>query len=432
MSNSVFLIDGARTPILKARSGRGPFSSSDLAVQAGRPLLARNNIPLDEFDEVVLGCVMPSEKEANIGRVAALRLGFDQAVPAWTVQRNCASGMQAVDSAMNRIQLGKADLILAGGVEAMSHAPVLFSNKYVNWLGKMFGAKSAGQKLSVLSNFRFSMLSPVFALEHGLTDPVVKLNMGQTAEKIAHRFGITREQMDQFAVRSHLRAVQAKEEGAFDSELVPAFDTKGKVHETDDGVRADSNVEKLGTLKPVFDKPHGKVTAANSSQVSDGAAWLILASKEAVEKYDLSPIAEIKTVEWAGLDPAEMGLGPVHATAKLLKESDLKLSDIDYFEYNEAFAAQVLACCEAAKSEDYCREELGLDSALGEIDPERLNIHGGAVACGHPVGMSGARIILHLAHILQQKDAKRGIASLCIGGGQGGAALIERIEAKAA
>lgn len=432
MSRRVFLVDGARTPILKARTGRGPFSAADLAVQAGRPLLARSGIPVEDFDEVVLGCVMPSEREANIGRVAALRLGFDQATPAWTVQRNCASGMQAVDSAMNRIQLGHSDLVLAGGVEAMSHAPVLFGEKYVNWLGKMFGARSLGQKLGVFSQFRFSLLSPVFALEHGLTDPVVKLNMGQTAEKIAHRFGISRMQMDSFAVRSHLRATQAAEEGAFSEEIVPAFDQNGKVYERDDGVRADSNVEKLSTLKPVFDKPHGKVTAANSSQISDGAAWVILASEEAVEKYNLKPLAEIKTVHWAGLDPAEMGLGPAHATAKVLKEQGLSLSDIDYWEYNEAFAGQVLACQEALKSVEYCQQELGAEGALGEIDDERLNIHGGAVACGHPVGMSGTRIILHLAHILRQKNAKRGIASLCIGGGQGGATLVESMPAEAA
>jgi len=416
MSRRVFLVDGART-----------FAAADLAVQAGRPLLARSKVAAKEFDEVILGCVMPSEREANIGRVAALRLGFDQSTPAWTVQRNCASGMQSIDSAMNRIQLGHADLILAGGVEAMSHAPVMFGEKYVNWLGKIFGARSIQQKLSVFSKFRTSLLKPVFALEHGLTDPVVKLNMGQTAENVAKRFDISREQMDTYAVRSHLRASEASETGAFNDEIVPIFDNRGKVYDVDDGVRADSNVEKLSTLKPVFDKPFGKVTAANSSQISDGAAWVILASEEAVENYQLEPLAEVKTVHWAGLDPSEMGLGPVYATAKVLKDQDLTVNDIDYWEYNEAFAAQVLGCCEALKSDDYCREEIGLEAALGEIDQDKLNIHGGAVACGHPVGMSGTRIVLHLAHILKQKNAKRGIASLCIGGGQGGATLVEAI-----
>jgi acetyl-CoA C-acetyltransferase len=427
MAKRVFIVDGARTPILKARAGRGPFSAADLAVQAGRPLLARNPIPQDAFDEVILGCVMSSAKEANIGRVAALRLGFELSVPAWTVQRNCASGMQALDSAMNRIQLGHSDLVLAGGCESMSHAPVLFNNRYVNWLGKFASAKQLPKKLAALLDFRLSMLSPVFALEHGLTDPVVKLNMGQTAEKIAYRFDVSRQQMDEYAVRSHHRAAKALEEGAFDVELVPAFDTGGNVYESDDGVRADSSVEKLATLKPVFDKPYGKVTAANSSQISDGAAWLILASEEAVEKYGLEPVAEIKTVQWSGLDPAEMGLGPAYASASVLQKEKLTMEDIDYWEFNEAFAGQVLACLEALKNQEFCKSELGLDGALGEIDQDRLNIHGGAVACGHPVGMSGARIVLHLAQILKQTGSKRGIASLCIGGGQGGAALIENL-----
>lgn len=427
MSKRVFLVDGARTPIIKARTGRGPFSASELAVQAGRPLLARCGIDIKDFDEVILGCIMPSEREANIGRVVALRLGFDESTPAWTVQRNCASGMQSIDSAFNSIQRGTSEIVLAGGVETMSHAPVLFNEHYVNWLGKFATAKSMGQKLQSLAKFRLSMLKPVFALEHGLTDPVVALNMGQTAEKIAARFDISRQQMDEFAVTSHLRAVEAKEKGVYEGEIVPIFDTKGKVYEYDDGVRADSNVEKLGTLKPVFDRPYGKVTAANSSQISDGGSWIIMASEEAVEKHGLQPLAEIKTVQWAGLDPSEMGLGPVHSAAKVLAEQELSMSDIDYWEINEAFAAQVLACCSAFESDDYCKDELGLDGSLGSIDPSQLNIHGGAVACGHPVGMSGNRLVLHLARTLKLKGAKRGIATLCIGGGQGGATLVEAI-----
>ena len=427
MSKRVFLIDGARTPILKARSGRGAFSSSDLAVQVGRSLLARSTIGPDDIDEVILGCVMPSEREANIARIVALRLGFDEATPAFTVARNCASGMQSIDSAFNSIQRGTSDIVLAGGVEAMSHAPVMFGDKYVNWLGKFAGSKTIGQKLQSLSKFRPAMLKPIFSLLHGLRDPVVNMNMGQTAEKIAARFDVSREQMDEFAVRSHLRAVEAKDKGVFADEIVPIFDTKGKVYEADDGVRADSNVAKLNTLKPAFDRPYGKVTAANSSQISDGGSWTILASEEAVEKYKLKPLAEIKTVLWAGCDPSQMGLGPVYASAKVLAEEGLSLSDIDYWEINEAFAAQVLACKAAFESEEFCKTELGLDKAVGSIDESILNVHGGAVACGHPVGMSGNRIVHHVARTLKQKKLKRGIASLCIGGGQGGAALIEAV-----
>ena len=424
---AVYLVDGARTPILKARGRREPFSSADLATLAGRELLMRSGVSADAIDETILGCVMPSEREANIGRVASLRMGIPEAAPAWTVQRNCASGMQAIDSAMNRIQLGHSDLVMAGGVEAMSRAPVLFSDKYVDFLSSVMAAKTGMAKIKQLLKFRPSLLTPVFALEHGLTDPVVSLNMGQTAEQIAERFSIDRPAMDEFAVQSHLRASAAQETGVYDAEIVPVYDDRGNLLDRDNGVRADSNVEKLSTLKPVFEKPYGKVTAANSSQISDGASWVLLASEKAVQQYDLKPMARLVDVQWAGLDPAEMGLGPAHAIAELLTANQLSIQDIDYWEINEAFAAQVLACIEAMDSQQYCQDVLGLNSALGRLPVDRLNIHGGAVACGHPVGMSGNRIVLHLARTLADKGAKRGIASLCIGGGQGGATLIEML-----
>ena len=426
-ADGVYLVDGARTPILKARARRGPFSSADLAVQAGRSLLLRQPFAASEIDEAILGCVMPSEREANIGRIAALRLGLGEQTPAWTVQRNCASGMQAVDCALNRIQLGHSDLVLAGGVEAMSRAPVLSSSDYVDWMARVMAARSGLAKLKAIAGFRPRFLAPVFALEHGLNDPVVNLGMGQTAEKIAARFGIDRLAMDQFAVESHRRAAAAVESGVLADEVVPLIDGDGAIYAADDGIRADSSVDKLAKLKPVFERPFGRVTAGNSSQISDGAAWLLIASGRAVEQHGLKPLARLHAVEWAGLDPSEMGLGPVHATARLLESTGRDLASIDYWEINEAFAGQVLACLEAFRSEAYCREELGRSAALGEIDPARLNVDGGAVAIGHPVGMSGARIVLHIANVLRQRDAQWGVATLCIGGGQGGAALVERM-----
>ncbi len=429
MSRRVFLVEGARTPILKARGRRGPFAAAELASQLGRALLNRAALPAEQIDEVILGCVMPSEREANIGRVAALRMGLSEHVPAWTVQRNCASGMQAVDCAIQRIQLGESNIVLAGGVEAMSRAPVLFTGAYVDWLAGLMAARSPTARIKQLLKFHPSLLRPNFGLEKGLTDPVVNLNMGETAEKIAARFAIERAAMDAFSVQSHLRLAQAIESGVFSGEVVPLFDAQGNVYAADDGVRPDSSVEKLCTLKPVFEKPYGKVTAGNSSQISDGAAWLLLVSEQALEEYQLEPIAELKQVQWAGLDPAEMGLGPVHAIAKLLQRTGLGVGDIDYWEINEAFAAQVLACQAALASEDYCQQFLGL-SAPGSLPEDRLNIHGGAIACGHPVGMSGARITLHLANVLKAHNARRGVASLCIGGGQGGAILIEREETR--
>jgi acetyl-CoA C-acetyltransferase len=426
-SKPVYLVDGNRTPFLKARGRPGPFKHTDLGIYAARSLLLRMPFAATEFDEVIFGSTMPGPDEANIARIVALRLGCGDQVPAYTVHRNCASGMQALDNAAMSIASGRSDLVLAGGIEAMSQAPLLFHPKMVNWLADWWGAKSIGQKFKVLGRFSPRLLAPVIALLKGLTDPVVGLNMGQTAEQIAYRFGITRAQMDQFALESHLKLHQAQQDNEL-SEVVPIFDSRGKVYDLDDGVRPDSTLEKLGRLRPAFDKPYGLVTPGNSAQITDGAAALVLASEAAVKKYDLPILARLVSTEWAALSPAEMGLGPAHAIAPLLKSQRLKVGDIDYWEINEAFAAQVLAVLAALNDKDYCKQQLGLRSAVGEIPPERLNIHGGGVSLGHPVGASGARIVLHLAKVLEQKNASTGVASLCIGGGQGGAMLIVRHE----
>ena len=424
-SKPVFLVDGNRTPFLKARGRPGPFKHADLGIYAARSLLLRMPFAATEFDEVIFGSTMPGPDEANIARIVALRLGCGDQVPAYTVHRNCASGMQALDNAAMSISSGRSDLVLAGGIEAMSQAPLLFHPKMVNWLADWWGAKSISQKFKVLGGFSPRLLAPVIALLKGLTDPVVGLNMGQTAEQIAYRFGITREQMDQFALESHLKLHQAQQDNEL-PEVVPVFDSRGKVYDLDDGVRPDSTLEKLAKLRPAFDKPYGLVTPGNSAQITDGAAALVMASEAAVKKYDLPILARLVSTQWAALSPAEMGLGPAHAIAPLLKSQRLKVGDIDYWEINEAFAAQVLAVLAALNDKEYCKQQLGLRSAVGEIPLERLNIHGGGVSLGHPVGASGARIVLHLAKVLQQKNASTGVASLCIGGGQGGAMLIER------
>ncbi len=423
---TVNVIDGSRTPFLKADGKRGPFTASDLAVVAGRPLLARQNFAPTDLDEVILGCAAPSADEANIGRVVSLRLGCGEDVPAWTVMRNCASGMQALDSAATNISLGRADLVLAGGTEAMSHAPVLYNDHMVNWLGDLAKAKTPMAKATVFTHIRPAHLKPIIGLLRGLTDPVVGLSMGQTAENLAYRFNISRDEMDQFALRSHQRLAAATDEGRL-TEIENLYDTKGKTYDADNGLRRDSSMEKLAKLRPVFDREVGNVTAGNSAQITDGAAWLILASDKAVKKHDLVVVGRIVDSEWAGLDPRQMGLGPVHASTPILQRHHLGLSDIDYWEINEAFAAQVLACLAAWRNEDYCTDELGLDEPLGELDENTLNVDGGAVSIGHPVGASGARIVLHLLHVLHDKDKHRGMATICIGGGQGGAMLLERV-----
>ncbi len=421
----VFVIDGSRTPFLKARGKPGPFTASDLAVNAARPLLARQPFEPKDLDEVIFGCIMPSSEEANIARVIALRIGCGNKMPAWTVQRNCGSGMQALDSAARDIADGRADLVLAGGTEAMSHAPVLFSTAMVAWLGQWNMARGFGDRLKALSQFRPGYLQPILGLLRGLTDPIVGLSMGQTAEVLAHRFNISREAMDSYAMRSHQQLARAQKEGRL-GEVEIIYDWQGHYYDKDDGVRPDTNLEALARLKPAFDRDVGKITAGNSAQVTDGAACAILASEEAVKRHGLPVLGRIVDCEWAGLDPNQMGLGPVHAATPLLARHGLKLQEIDYWEINEAFAAQVLACLEAWKSDAYCRAELGLE-ALGELDQGRLNVDGGGIGLGHPVGASGARIALHLLHALKRHQARRGIATLCIGGGQGGAMLVESV-----
>jgi len=423
----VYIVDGARTPFLKGRNAPGPFAASDLAVQAGRALLIRQPFAASDLDEVILGCASPSPDEINIGRVVSLRLGCGHQVPAWTVMRNCASGMQAIDSAMANIHNGRAQLVLAGGVDALSHAPLLYSDVMVRWFARMMQAKTIGQKIATFARLRPSpLLSPVIGLLKGLTDPVIGLLMGQTAENLAWRFGISRQQMDQYSVRSHQRAVAARAAGHFD-EIVPLVDGTGQVYGADDGVRSDSGMDGLARLKPFFDRKYGRVTPGNSSQITDGAAWLLLASEAAVVKWHLQPLGRITDSQWAGLDPAAMGLGPVHAATPILQRQQFALNDIDLWEINEAFAAQVLACVAAWESDAYCRDTLGLPGALGSLAPDRLNVDGGAIALGHPVGASGARIVLHLLHALRAARARRGIAAICIGGGQGGAMLVETI-----
>jgi len=426
MAQPVFVVDGVRTPFLKARNKPGPFSASDLAVQAGRALLLRQPFAPTELDEVILGCASPSPDEVNIGRVTALRMGCGEKVPGWTVMRNCASGMQALDSAVANIRGERSHLVLAGGVDALSRAPLLYSDKMVLWFANFAAAKGVGAKAAAFLRLNpAAALTPIIGIMKGLTDPMVGLLMGQTAENVAYRFGITRREMDEFSARSHQRVLAAQKEGHFSSEIAPMFDRAGNLYDADDGVREDSTPENLAKLRPFFDRKYGNVTAGNSSQITDGAAWLVLASEAAVEKYKLPVLGRILDSEWAGLDPAQMGLGPVHAATPLLLRHALTLDDVDAWEINEAFAAQVLGCLRAWADDDYCRAELGLEQALGKLDETKLNVDGGAIALGHPVGASGARIVLHLLNVLEHTGGKRGVAAICIGGGLGGAMLVE-------
>jgi acetyl-CoA C-acetyltransferase len=396
-------------------------------VQCGRPLLLRQAFAPDAFDQVILGCVNVIAEEMNPARVAALRLGMGEAMTAFTMQINCGSGMQSIDTAYRYIQGGISDLILAGGAESLSHAPLVFNRRAVGWFARLNGARDPWSKVMAMLGFRLSFLTPVIGLERGLTDPITDLNMGQTAELVAHLFHISRRQADEYAAQSQNRLARAQLDGHFKDEIEPAFARDGTLYDHDDGVRPDSTADSLAKLKPAFERPWGKVTPGNSSQITDGASWVIVASEDAVKQHNLQPKAVIIDSEWSALDPSVMGLGPVYCSTTLMKRHNLSLNDIELWELNEAFAAQVLGCLAAWEDVEFCRDALGLDAPAGRIDLKRLNVDGGAIGAGHPVGASGTRIVLHLVNAMKRLGYKRGIATECIGGGQGGAMLIEAI-----
>jgi acetyl-CoA acetyltransferase family protein len=420
-----WILAGVRTPFAKAGSVFKRTPSYELGRIAAAEVVARSDVDPERIDEVVFGhCAMPIEA-ANSSRVVALRAGVPERVPAVTVHRNCASGMEAVANACHRIGSGDAKLVLAGGMESMSQIPLQFGSEYADFLEGVMRAKTPFARLRAMLRFRPRMLTPRIALAEGLTDLVCGLNMGQTAEVLAREFRIGRERQDAYALRSHQRAVAGRE--AMREEIVPVY--PGPAHEPvrdDVGPREGQTLEALARLKPYFDRRNGTVTVGNSCQVTDGAAALLVGDDEVAKGWPMPPLGRVRAFAFAGLAPQRMGLGPVFAMAKALARAQVSLTEIEVFEINEAFAAQVLACLEAAKSEKFCRDELGLDRPLGEIPEERLNVNGGAIALGHPVGVSGARLLLTTLHEMRRRGARLGLASLCVGGGQGAAFVLER------
>jgi acetyl-CoA C-acetyltransferase/acetyl-CoA acyltransferase len=419
-----WIVSGVRTPFVKAGAAFRETPAYELGRVAIAELLAREELDPARLDEVVLGnCAGPAEA-ANVARVTALCAGIPEPVPAATVHRNCASGMEAVASAAQRISAG-ARLVLVGGTESMSQIPLLYNFEYAGWLESLMRAKNGLQKAAALSRFRPSMLTPRIGLAEGLTDYVCGLNMGQTAEVLSREFRIPRERQDQYALMSHQRAIGGRER--LREEIVPLFPPpKHEVVRDDVGPREGQTLEALAKLKPYFDRKNGTVTVGNSCQVTDGAVALLVADETTARAWPAPPLGRIRAFAFAGLSPRRMGLGPVFAIAKALERAKLRLADIERFEINEAFAAQVLACLDAAKSDAFARAELGRDQALGEIPVDILNVNGGAIALGHPVGASGARLLLTLLMEMRRHRLKLGCAALCVGGGQGAAFILER------
>jgi acetyl-CoA C-acetyltransferase/acetyl-CoA acyltransferase len=420
-----WILSGVRTPFVKAGAAFRDTPSYELGRVAIGELLAREELDPGRLDEVLLGnCAGPAEA-ANVARVTALRAGVPEAVPAASLHRNCASGMESVATATHRIAAGDAHLVLAGGTESMSQMPLLYTTEYAGWLESLMRAKSPFQKAAVFSRFRPHMLTPRIGLAEGLTDYVCGLNMGQTAEVLSREFRITRERQDQFALMSHQRAIAAREK--LREEIVPVFPApRHEIVRDDIGPREGQTLEALAKLKPYFDRKNGTVTVGNSCQVTDGAVALLVGDEATVKGWHAPPLGRIRAFAFAGLSPRRMGLGPVFAISKALERANLRLSDIERFEINEAFAAQVLACLEAARSDAFARAELGRDHALGEIPLDLLNVNGGAIALGHPVGSSGSRLLLTLLMEMRRHRLKLGCAALCVGGGQGAAFILER------
>ena len=444
-NRDVVLVDGIRTPFAKADTKLKDIHPAELGRVALKELLARTNLDPNVIDEVIIGNIGGPPDAVNISRVIALNAGVPQRVPAHTVHRNCASALESISTGFDKIKAGMADVVIAGGAESMSQSPILMSKAFTSILGSLATARTTSARLGAIAGLlRADLLQvkelvttapfaktphkPRFSLVEGLTDPFVGKNMGETAEILAKEFHISREEQDRFALRSHQRAVAATKEGRMKEEISPVFIAPKykEVISEDVGPRESQTMEQLGKLKPFFDRATGTVTVGNACPITDGAAMMLMMSREKANQLGLKPVAKVVSYAFAGLEPERMGLGPAYSTPIALKRAGLTLKDIGLVELNEAFAAQVIACQKAMASAKWSQEKLGLSSAVGEIADDKLNVNGGAIALGHPVGATGSRLVLTLMKEMQRRNVEFGLATLCIGGGQGGAMILQR------
>jgi acetyl-CoA acetyltransferase family protein len=424
------VVDGVRTPFARMGTDLARMGADELGRIAVNALLTRTGLDPKLIDEVIFGCVGQPAEAANVGRVIALRAGIPEHVPAITVHRNCASGCEAITQAYEKMAAGRGSIFVVGGTESMSQIPLLFNYSAAQKFGKLAKAKSFVQKAKAFAAFRPSDFQPRIGLQLGLTDPVCGLNMGETAELLAREFGITRELQDAFALESHTRAVAARDKLA--EEICPVYPGMASGSSSapmvnDNGPRKDQSMEVLAKLRPVFERKTGTVTAGNASQITDGAVALLVMTEAKANELGYNPLGALTGYAYAGCDPSRMGLGPVYAIAKAEGKIGLTLDQADLVEINEAFAAQVLAVLKALKSEDFARMALGLNRPVGKVEKDRLNVNGGSIALGHPVGASGARLVLTSLKELARRQAKRALVSVCVGGGQGAALWLERL-----
>lgn len=447
MSNDrdVVLVEGVRTPFVKSDTKFKDVHPAELGRVAVHELIERAGLDVNTVDEVIIGNTGSPADAVNISRVIALRAGIPLRVPAFTVHRNCASAMESITTGFERIRAGTCDVVIAGGSENMSQLPLIMSRPFVKAFQRLMTAKGSANQLAALMGllkedfkqvFQLAFTAPLAPASHkpvvsvmeGLTDPFVGINMGQTAEILAKEFHLSRQEQDEFALNSHKKAVAAQKSGRLGEEIAPVFLPPAfKEYVQDDvGPRAEQTIEQLAKLKPFFDRKYGSITVGNACPITDGAAAVLLMSRAKARELGMKPVATLRSYAFAGLEPERMGLGPAYATPIALKRAGISLKDIGLVELNEAFAAQVLACMKAMDSDQFAREKLSLDKKVGTIDPAILNVNGGAIALGHPVGATGTRLVITLMKEMQKRNVQFGLATLCIGGGQGGAVVLER------
>lgn len=427
MKERLVIVDGVRTPFCKLGSDLAALGADELGRVAVNALLTRTGLDPALIDEVIFGCVAQPTEAPNLARVIALRSGIPESVPAVTVQRNCASGCEAVTQAQEKISAGRGTVFVVGGVESMSNIPMLFKPAAAEKFTRVARARTFSRRVRSFAGFRPGDFKPRSGLQLGLTDPVCGLNMGETAELLARECDIPRAEQDAFALQSHQRAFAARELLA--EEICPVFPSTTSSATTlhDNGPRESPSLEALAMIKPVFDRQHGTVTAGNSSQVTDGAVALLVMGESRAAALDFSPLGALAGYAYAGCEPSRMGLGPLFAIARAEQETKMTVADADLIELNEAFAAQTLAVLKCARSETFARNILHRPRPLGEFPAEKLNVNGGAIALGHPVGATGARLVLTSLKELQRRKARRALVTLCVGGGQGAALWLERM-----
>jgi acetyl-CoA acyltransferase len=421
----VAIVAGVRTPFAKSGTIFRDVSAVALARHASRELLYRSELDGREVDEVIFSQVVPSVLTPNVAREVSLLPQLPPSVPAYTLNRACASAAQAINNAADQIRLGHADVVLAGGVESLSDIPILHSRRFSRVLVEAGKARSVGRRIAALGTVRPRDLIPVTP---AVAEPSTGETMGQSAEKMAKENQISREEQDRLALMSHQRAAAATADGRLPAEIAPWFGgpEKEQVVTGDNGIRSDTSLEALAKLPPVFDRKYGTVTAGNSSPLTDGAAAVLLMAAEKAESLGYEPLAYLRSYAVSAVDPGwQLLMGPVYAVPKALERAGLSWSDLGLVEIHEAFAAQVLSNIQAWGSQAWA-DRLGLPGPLGDVDWNRTNVAGGSIAIGHPFAATGARLVTTLANEMRRRDVQFGLISICAQGGMGYAMVLER------